>query len=434
MSSSEMDISAILAKSRYDRIKDIVDQTVTSDKGAVKTYTEMLDRAFLHRYLGIPIFLTFLWVMFQFAFTVSEPFAVMIEEAFSLLGGVAEQRISQPHLASFIAQGVFGGLGAVLVFIPPIFGLFLALSILEDSGYLARAAFLMDRLMSRLGLCGHSFIPMMIGFGCNVPAIMATRSMNDERDRMITILVSPFISCSARLPVYVLIAGAVFGPAYAGTAVFSVYAIGIALAILSALAFRKTLFRGETSPFLLELPEYALPNARSALLHMWARGRAFLHRAGTLIFGTTVIVWFLSVNPWEATGGGQLVAESYLAQLGHAMQPLVSPLGWDWMTAVALLFGLLAKEVVVGTYGVLLGTGEATLGESLVSLGIFTPLSGFAFMCFVLIYVPCAATLGAISRETNSIRWPAFVLVFQTALAFAVSGLVVGAGRLLGFA
>lgn len=264
-------LSSVLAQRRYEKIASIVGCTVTKDKAEILTSTDMLDQVFLNKYLGIPIFLTILWTMFQFAFAVSEPFVVIIEKVFEVLAGWSDQAISDPHLASFISTGIFGGLGSVLVFIPPIFGLFLALSILKDSGYMARAAFVMDRFMYRLGLHGRSFIPLMIGFGCNVPAIMATRSMDNEKDRMITMLISPLISCSARLPVYVLIAGALYGTAYAGTAVFAIYALGIVLALAMAMMFRRILFKGEPSPFVLELPTYAVPDARSADLRHFAR-------------------------------------------------------------------------------------------------------------------------------------------------------------------
>ncbi|NPV63370.1 MAG: ferrous iron transport protein B [Methanotrichaceae archaeon] len=306
------------------------------------------------------------------------------------------------------------------------------MTVLEDCGYLARAAFVMDRFMYRLGLHGRSFIPLMIGFGCNVPAIMAARSLDNEKDRMITMLISPLISCSARLPVYVLIAGALYGSAHAGTAVFAIYALGIVLAVAMAMIFRKSLFKGEPSPFVLELPAYAVPNATSAFLHTWSKGKMFLKKAGTIIFGATIIIWFLSVHPWEATSGGQVIAESYIAWIGHAIEPLFLPFGWDWMAAVALLFGLIAKEVVVGTYGILLGSDEAGLSQALVSQGLFTPLTGFAFMAFVLIYVPCAAVIGTIAKETDSLRWPAFALAYQTILAFIVAGVIIAAGRLLG--
>jgi len=426
------DAASILAERRYRAIADMLGATVAKGEGRW-TYTDISDHVFLHRWLGIPIFLALLWAVFQFTFSLSEPFMVMIELLFGWLEGLAEDGISNPHLASFVAGGIFDGLGSVLVFVPPIFMLFLALSILEDSGYLSRAAFVMDRLMFRLGLHGRSFIPMMMGFGCSIPAIMATRSIDGEKDRMITILVSPLISCGARLPVYVLMAGALFGAERAGTVIFSIYLLGIALAIIMALIFRRALFKGEPSPFVLELPAYSMPTAEAVIIHMWERGKWFLARAGTIIFGTVLIVWFLSAHPWGATSGGELIENSYIASLGHLLEPIFMPFGWDWMAAVALLFGFLAKEVVVGTYGILLGVEEASLGESLVSLGLFTPLTGFAFMAFVLIYVPCVATIGIIAKETNSYRWAGFVVAYLVALAFAVSGLIIGVGRLLGF-
>ncbi len=426
------DLSSVFAQRRYEKIASIVDAAVSKDQTEIYTLTDMLDQVFLNKYLGIPIFLTILWTMFQFSFAVSEPFVVIIEKAFELLGTASDRIISDPHLASFVNTAVIGGLGSVLVFIPPIFGLFLALSILEDSGYMARAAFVMDRLMYHLGLHGRSFIPLMIGFGCNVPAIMATRSLDNEKDRMITMLVSPLISCSARLPVYVLMAGALYGAAHAGAAVFAIYALGIILAVVMALLFRRTLFKGEPSPFVLELPSYAVPEWKTALLHMWSRGKMFLRKAGTIIFGAAVLIWFLSVHPWQATAGGQQIADSYISWIGHAIEPIFHPFGWDWMAAVALLFGLIAKEVVVGTYGILLGSEEANLGEALVSQGLFTPLTGFAFMAFVLVYVPCVAVIGAIAKEANTLRWPAFALIYQTALAFIVAGVIIAVGRLAG--
>lgn len=429
----QFDQQSLLAQMRYEKIAKIVEAIVKRSTEQASTFTDMLDQVFLNKYLGIPIFLMLLWAMFQFAFTVSEPFVVMIEKAFELLGAWSDQAISDPYLASFVYQGIFSGLGSVLVFVPPIFGLFFGLSILEDSGYMARAAFVMDRFMNRLGLHGRSFIPLMIGFGCNVPAIMAARSMDNEKDRMITMLISPLVSCSARLPVYVLIAGAVFGAGYAGSAVFAVYALGIVLAVIMALVFRKTLFKGEPSPFVLEMPSYVVPDLRSALYHMWGRGKSFLKRAGTIVFGATLVIWYLSVHPWQATNGGQLIAESYIATIGHLIEPVFLPFGWNWMAGVALLFGLLAKEVVVGTYGVLLSAGESDLGEALVGAGIFTPLTGFAFMAFVLIYVPCVAVIGTIAKETESYFWPLFMLGLQTLLAFLVAGIIIGAGRLLGY-
>jgi len=426
------DTAIILAERRYEAIANILESVVSKGDGRW-TYTDMFDHVFLHSMLGIPIFLSLFWAVFQFTFALSEPFMIVIELLFGRMGRLAEESIADPHLASFVAGGVIDGLGSVLVFVPPIFMLFLALSILEDSGYLARAAFVMDRLMYKLGLHGRSFIPMMMGFGCNIPAIMATRSIDNEKDRMITILINPLISCGARLPVYVLIAGAVFGVKYAGTAIFSMYLLGIVLAIIMALLFRRTLFKGVPSPFVLELPAYLVPNARTIVFHMWERSKWFLRRAGTIIFSTVIVVWFLSSHPWEATAGGELIENSYIASLGHLLEPIFRPFGWDWMAAVALLFGLLAKEVVVGTYGILLGVGEEALGDSLVHLGLFTPLTGYAFMAFVLIYSPCVATVSIVARETNSYRWAVLVMAYLVILAFTVSGMIVGIGRWLGF-
>jgi len=429
------DPEVILAERRYGAIAKILETAVTKTDEKKWTFTDMLDHVFLHRALGIPIFLALLWAVFQFTFAFSEPFMVMIGIFFGWLGGLAEAGIANPHLASFVAGGLCDGLGSVLVFVPPIFMLFLALAILEDSGYLARAAFVMDRIMYKLGLHGRSFIPMMCGFGCNIPAIMATRSIENEKDRMITILVNPLISCGARLPVYVLISGVIFGSSYlAGTAVFSMYVLGIALAIIMALIFRRTLFRGKPAPFVLELPRYQVPTVKSTLLHMWERGKWFLIRAGTIIFAVVIVIWFLSVHPWAATEGGEIIEASYVAGLGHFIEPIFAPFGWDWIAGVAIIFGFLAKEVVVATYGMLLGTGEEAVGDALVSMGVFTPLTGFAFMAFVLIYIPCVATIGAIWRETNSVKWPLFTMAYLTALAFIVSGLIIGIGHLLGFA
>ncbi|RLG37661.1 ferrous iron transporter B, partial [Methanosarcinales archaeon] len=273
---SDGDTEALIAERRYEIISKIVSEVVR-EKRREWTKTDLFDHVFLHKVLGIPIFLALLWAVFQFTFTFSEPFMVMIEIFFEWLGTVAAQNIGNEMIASFVSDGVCNGLGSVLVFVPPIFSLFFALAVLEDSGYLARAAFVMDRLMYRMGLHGRSFIPLMCGFGCNIPGIMATRSIESEKDRMITILVNPLMSCGARLPVYVLISGVIFGGGYAaGTAIFCIYVLGIALAVIMALIFRRTIFRGKPSAFVLELPRYIMPTVRSTLIHTWERGKYFL--------------------------------------------------------------------------------------------------------------------------------------------------------------
>jgi ferrous iron transport protein B len=333
-----------------------------------------------------------------------------------------------------------GGLGAVLTFLPPIFFLFLGLALLEDSSYLARAAFVMDRIMYKLGLHGRSFIPMLIGFGCNVPAIMATRTIDKEEDRILTILVNPLMSCSARLPIYVLIGSALLG-SYAAAGVYFMYVLGIMLAILMALLFRRTIpyFKGKPSPLILELPLYAIPTVKSALIHMWERGRLFLRKAGTIIFLGIIAVWLLSNYPWEAVHQGNKVVleNSYLAMLGKFIEPILHPLSFNWMTAVALLFGFIAKEIVVGTFATFFGLREEAgkeLSEVLRSAGIFTPVTGLAFMAFSLIYTPCIATLGVIYRETGSWKWTIFTVIYELILAYVVALIIVTFGRLVGYA
>ncbi len=428
------DLEVVFPERRYEAIAKIMETAVRVRKERKWTFTDILDHVFLHRVLGIPIFLALLYAVFQFTFAISAPFSDMIDLSFGWLGSLAGANISNPMLASFVADGVCAGLGSVLVFIPPIFILFFALAILEDSGYLARAAFVMDRAMYKLGLHGRSFIPLITGFGCNIPAIMATRSIENENDRIITILVNPLMSCSARLPVYVLLAGVIFSTSYvAGAAVFSMYVLGIALAVMSALVFRKTLFRGKPAPFVLELPRYAVPGLKSVTLHMWERGKWFLIKAGTFIFAVVIVAWALSTFPWAATAGGELIENSYIAMFGHVIEPLFRPFGWNWQSAVALFFGFLAKEAVVGTFGALLGAEGEGVNIALANAHWFTPLSGFAYMVFVLIYFPCVATIGVMLKELRP-RWVLFAAMYTLILAFVVASLVMAIGHLAGLA
>ena len=335
-------------------------------------------------------------------------------------------------LKSFLADGLFAGLGGVLVFVPPIFFMFTGLTILEDSGYLARAAFVVDRILYKLGLHGKSFIPMLLGFGCNIPGIMATRTIDREEDRILTILVNPLITCSARLPVYVLIGGAVLG-AYAAAGTYVMYVLSIALAVGMALLFRRVIpyFKGKPSAFILEFPLYAAPTLRNTLIHTWERARYFLRKAGTIIFLGIIVVWALASFPWGAP-----FEESYIATLGRAIEPIFRPLGFDWRGAVALFFGFIAKEIVVGTFGAIFGLEAEEPGELIPTLresGIFTPLTGFAFMTFTLVYIPCVAALATIYKETASWKWTLFTVVYGLVLAYVLAFLIVHVGGLLGF-
>jgi len=410
------DAETLIADARYGFISGLIKETLRKPAVERRTLSDTIDKVVVNRWLGIPIFLALMYGVFWFTFTLSGPFMDWIDEAFGWLAGQASS--IGGWFGSLLGEGIIGGVGSVLVFIPPIFLLFIALAILEDSGYLARAAFVMDRLMHRIGLHGRSFVPMLLGFGCNIPAIMATRTIENPKDRLTTILINPLMSCGARLPIYVLLAGFFF-TTHRGLVVFSMYAIGIILAILMALVFRKWLLRGPSGHFVMELPPYRLPTIRGVLLHMWERGRVFIVRAGTIIFAVVVLVWLLDYT-------------SALEPIGRAIAPVFSPAGFgQWQAAVALFFGFLAKEVVVGTFGTLFGVGGGILGGSLAFELGWTPLNAFAFMAFCLIYVPCVATIAIIRRETNSWRWPAFTVGYTIALGWIVATLIYQIGSLI---
>ncbi|UCE11751.1 MAG: ferrous iron transport protein B [Candidatus Thorarchaeota archaeon] len=421
----ELDAEIILADQRYEIIGDILCEVY--QEGSEKwTLSDMLDKVFLHNYLGIPVFLVIVWTMFHFTFQVSLVFMAMIEAAFSLLGGLTAQ-IPVPWLASLLTDGIIGGVGFILVFVPPIFFMYFAISILEDSGYLARAAFVMDRVMVKMGLHGRSFIPLLIGFGCNVPAVMAARTVDGDANRLTTILVSPLMSCAARLPVYVLIAG-VFFPAYAGTVIFLLYLLGIVFAVVMALVFKKTLFREESAPFLMELPMYQRPTFHGSVVHMWERGVLFLKKAGTFLMLGAITLWFMS---YVGPGGiGVSVEDSFVSILGKAAEPIFAPLGFDWQIITGLIFGLLAKEFVVESLGIIYSVeGNLAIGAALASS--LSTVSAFALLVFVLLYTPCIATVGVIRRETGSSKWALFSVVYQLILAYAVALLVITVGGLV---
>jgi ferrous iron transport protein B len=426
MSVQEMmgeDPEILLADERYTVIGEIVEKSLERGKRRLTT-SDMLDKVFLDKWLGIPIFLSFMWVLFALSAESSAVYMTIVEEFFGWLGGLIEG-FGSPLVSSLLVDGIIGGLGGVLVFVPPIFTTFLGISILEDSGYLARAAFVMDRVMVKLGLHGRSFIPMLLGFGCTVPAVMACRSIEGEKDRMITMLVTPFMSCGARLPVYVLIAGAFWTGAQAGNIIWSIYLIGMVLAVLVAYVFRRTMFPGEASPFIMELPSYKIPTVQQSILHMWERGRGFLVKAGTLLFVAAVAIWFLVSFPY-----GSEIENSFAGIIGHAVEPFLRPLGFDWRIGVSLIFGLLAKEVLVEAMGIIYAVeSEEAIAASFV--GSFTAVQGYALMLFTLIYTPCVAVLAAIKGETGEWKWVAFSAVYQILIAYLISWLAVVIGGII---
>jgi ferrous iron transport protein B len=412
------DAETLIADARYGFISGLVKEVLTKPTVEKVTATDRIDRVMLHRWLGIPIFLAVLYGVFQLTFAVSLPLINIINRGLDRLAGLVGT-VSPAWLGSLAGAGVIDGVGAVLAFIPVIFLLYIALSILEDTGYLARAAFVMDRLMHRIGLHGRSFVSLILGFGCNVPAIMSARTIENPRDRLVTILVTPLMSCGARLPLYALLAAAFFG-AYQGLVVFSMYAIGVVLAMSLAWFFRKRLLSGESGHFVMELPPYRLPTVTGVLAHVWERGWAFISRAGSIIFLAVVVIWGLDYF-------------NVLEHIGRAIAPVFTPAGFgQWQAAVALLFGVAAKETVVGAFGTLFAGAGASGGLGRVigaELG-WTPLVAFAFMTMILLYVPCVATLSTIKKETGSWRWTGFAVAYTLALGWTAATLIYQVGRL----
>ncbi|MCI0497098.1 MAG: ferrous iron transport protein B [Thermoplasmata archaeon] len=427
----QVEVEAIMADKRYEAINAVLPH-VCSRCVPRMTASDMIDRVLMNRYLGIPIFLALMWGAFELTFTLATPFSTAIDMGFAWMVDAVNANMEPAWLASLLGDGVIGGVGFVIVFVPNIFILFLLISFLEDSGYLARAAFIMDRLMYKLGLHGKSFIPMLMGFGCNVPAIMATRVIEDRRDRIISIIVTPFISCGARLPIYVLFAGAFFGR-QAGAVIFSLYVLGIAAAVLSAKLLRRTVLRGRPSAFIMELPPYRLPTLRSSARHMWEHGSMYLRKAGSVILLGALVMWALASYPAGVEYGS---SESYAGMVGRAIAPALAPLGLDWRIAVALLFGLVAKEIVVSSLGVLYGAGSgdgASLSDGLQADSGLHPLNAYGAMAFTLLYMPCIATVAVIRKETGSWKWTLFALAYGLALAWTVAFAIFQGGTLLGF-
>jgi len=420
-------VEVVIAETRYQLIGKIVEKVVRMEAIEAKPeidISDLIDRVVTHKVLGLPIFISILWAMFLFTFNVAQPLADLIDIIFSQSAEYVHATLDEtnPVLASFIADGILTGFGSVLVFVPNIFFLFLAMAFLEDIGYMARAAFNMDRIMRKVGLHGKSVIPLILGMGCNVPAIMGARTIESEEDRLITVLVDPLIPCSARLPVFIMLA-AIFFERYAATVILSMYLLGFALAVIIALVLRKIVFKGKVSPFVMELPPYRMPSWRTIYIHMWNRGSKFLKKAGWIIFSASVVLWFLAYMPPEAEFGG---AGSWLAQMGKVFEPIFLPLGYNWQIVVALIFGFVAKEVVIDALALLMGDNyEAVLAEML------TPFQAYSLMAFVLIYVPCLATLATIKGETGSWKWTIFTLVYEMVLAYLVALLITCIGSFL---
>jgi len=422
------DLESVIIEKRYGYIESVI-KTVVKKTSSIERkidISDRIDRVVLNKYLSLPIFLLIMYIMFQMTFGIGGFLAEVLDASFTVLGTSLAAMIPNPLLSSFLVEGVIGGLGSILVFVPNIFLLFLVMSFLEDSGYMARGAYIMDRFMRSLGLQGKAFIPMLTGFGCNVPGVMATRTLESRSDRMVTMLINPLMSCGARLPIYVLFSS-VFFPGREGLVIISLYVLGVTLAVLVAKLFKETMFRGECTPFVMELPPYRVPTLKGMFIHMWDRGSEFLKKAGTIIFAVVILIWVLSNLPWGVEYASR---ESLIGRLGSLMAPLYGPLGFgNWEPATALLFGVVAKEVVVATLGTLYVTEG---GLSAAVLAHWTPLSAYAFMVMTLLYTPCVATLAAIRKESGTWRWMLFSIGYSFVLAWLVSFLIFRLGLLLG--
>ena len=440
------DVESAVTNEKYGFIEGALAETYEISSVDSNGSTSLIDRIVTHKYFGIPIFMLLMFIMFWSTFTLGAYPQEWIEVGFEWLGQVVGAMMLDGPLRDLIVNGIIGGVGSVAVFLPNILILYLFISLMEDSGYMARAAFIMDKLMHLAGLHGKSFIPLVMGFGCNVPAIMATRTIESRSSRLITILINPFMSCSARLPVFILLAGTFF-PEHAGMALFCIYIFGGVMAVLTARILRRFMFGEDETPFVMELPPYRVPTLKATLRHMWDRSEQYLKKIGGLILVAAVIIWFLSYYP--RTGANVITPEniettalaqsenSYLGRIGKVCEPVMKPLGLDWRASVALLSGAAAKEIVVSTLGVLYSVDDAesdgaSLSAHLIASGNYSRAAALAMMIFVLLYFPCIATVAAIAQEAGGWRWALFSVVYNTLLAWVVAFAAFHIGTLLG--
>ena len=426
------DSEQAITDAKYGFITGALKETFTDNHLEKEQTTRVIDSIVTHRIWGYPIFFLFLYIMFEGTFVLGDYPMQGIEWLVDQLGNLIRNNMAEGPLKDLLIDGIIGGVGGVIVFLPNILILYFFISILEDSGYMARAAFIMDKIMHRMGLHGKSFIPLIMGFGCNVPAIMATRTIEDRKSRLITMLVNPLMSCSARLPIYLVMIGAFF-PNCASFMLLCIYTAGIFLAVIMARIFSKFLVKGEDSPFVMELPPYRMPTSKSIMRHTWEKGAQYLKKMGGIIMIASIIIWFLGYYPqhdaYESVAEQQ--ENSYIGQIGKAIEPVIKPLGFDWKLGIGLISGVGAKELVVSTLGVLY-TNEGDVENVNLSNRIpITPLVALAYMLFVLIYFPCIATFAAIKQESGSWKWAIFTAGYTTGLAWLIAFTVFQIGSLI---
>jgi ferrous iron transport protein B len=441
------DCENAIMNAKYGFIKGaLMESYVAGNNSDAHLVTNTLDKIVTNRWLGFPLFFLFLWLMFWVTFTVGQYPMDWIDAGVDWLKDLANTHLPEGPLKAMVADGIIGGVGSVIVFLPQILILYFFISIMEDSGYMSRAAFIMDKLMHGMGLHGKSFIPMIMGFGCNVPAIMATRTIESRNSRLITMLVLPFMSCSARLPIYIMIIGAFFA-SYQSLIMLSLYAIGIVVAIIMSRLLKRFLIKNDDTPFVMELPPYRFPTAKAIWRHTWSKGKQYLKKMGGIILVASIIVWFLGYYPnHDSYKTGQEQQEhSYLGMIGKTIEPVFMPNGFDWKLDVGLVAGVGAKEIVASTLGVIYSNDDSfaddesvsgdtvkysSLNAKMTADGI-TPLAAFSFLLFVLLYFPCLATIAAIKGETGSWKWAIFAALYTTIVAWIVSAAVFQIGSLL---
>ncbi|HRS53326.1 MAG TPA: ferrous iron transport protein B, partial [Bacteroidales bacterium] len=471
------DSETLIIDAKYGFISGALKETYVYNRHPrQRTETEVIDTFLTHKLFGIPIFIFFMWLMFQTTFSIGAYPTLWIEKLINYLQLYLNQIMNEGILKDLLINGIISGVGGVIKFLPNILILFFFIALMEQTGYMARATFIMDRIMHRIGLHGKSFIPLIMGFGCNVPAIMSTRTIESKNDRLLTILINPLMSCTARLPLYLLIAGAFF-PNIAGHIVFFMYVIGILLAFVVAIIFKKTFFKGEETPFVMELPPYRMPIMRSLLKYMWHKASQYLNKIGSVILIASIIIWALGYFPKnyhieneskikiselihksqkEITNTKKLqnieniiintkqkiiqiekkskadkLSESYIGKLGKFIEPIMKPLGFDWKMSVSIIAGIPAKEIIVSTMNILYQLNDETYNYSLPKQlkleknqqgqFVYSKLVAFSYMLFVLIYFPCIATIITISKETGSWKWGIFTIIYTTLLAWIIS-------------
>lgn len=436
----EQSESAIIS-AKYGFVQGALKETYRPhvQKKKQENITERIDAIVTHRYWGFPIFFLLLFLIFEGTFVLGDYPMQWIEWLVERIGAFVGANMADGPLKDLVVNGIIGGVGSVIVFLPNILILYLLISLLEDSGYMARAAFIMDKLMHKMGLHGKSFIPMIMGFGCNVPAVMATRTIENPKSRLVTMLVTPLMSCSARIPIYVILIGAFF-PRHGGLLMLGLYALGIVMAILMARLFSRFFMRGEDLPFVMELPPYRFPTGKAVFRHTWEKGRQYLKKMVGIILACSIVIWFLGYYPRPAEGASlqEQQANSYIGRVGQAIEPVMQPLGFDWKMSLGILTGVGAKELVVSTLGVMYA-GVETEGEGddedtrlqQVLLGTLTPAAALSYLVFVLLYFPCIATVVAIKNESGKWRWALFTVFYTTALAYAVAFVTYHAARCL---